>query len=545
MQISDKSLYRFLLFLAIAVNFSGLFLIIIGPDGSLYAAISKKIAMSGNWLELFGNGTDWLDKPHFPFWITAVSFKIFGISYWSYKLPAILFLLGGAWYTYAFAKKLYNTTVALWSVLILLTAQHIILSNTDVRAEPYLTALIMAAVFHFYRVIETKIFVQLILASFFAACAVMTKGMFALIPIAAAIGGHLVIKGDWKNVFHWRWLVAIVLILIMIIPELYSLYYQFDLHPEKTVFGQQNVSGLKFFFWDSQFGRFFNTGPIKGKGDPTFFLHTTLWAFLPWSILFYVAIFRKIKDGIQKKENGEWYTVCGSLATFLLFSASSFQLPHYMNIVFPFFAIITADYLFRLHHIKSLRIFNRIQTGLVILMIILVTGLYLIYKPGHSSWIALLVIVILFFAAFYISAGWKERWKEKMITKSICGVVAVNLFLNWIFYPDLLQYQGGTKAAEYLNQQYPGVKVVQLFPRFSYTLEFDLDAPLITIPSLDDTSGLQKPYILFIQKGDDSTILSKPVHEVKQFHVSKLNGKFIYQKTREGQLSSFRLYYVN
>jgi hypothetical protein len=87
----------------------------------------------------------------------------------------------------------------------------------------------------------------------------------------------------------------VVLILLFITPELYSLYTQFDIHPEKVVFGRTNVSGLKFFFWDSQFGRFFNTGPIKGNGEPTFFLHTTLWPFYPgllffmWQYLIYFA----------------------------------------------------------------------------------------------------------------------------------------------------------------------------------------------------------------------------------------------------------------
>ena len=153
----DKRLYSILLFLAILVNFSGLFLVIIGPDGSLYASIAKKMALNNNFVELFGNGTDWLDKPHFPFWITALSFKIFGIHYWSYKLPAILFLLMGAAYTWRFAKEQYNSVIANWSVLILLTAEHIILSNTDVRAEPYLTGLIIASVYHYYRSINPEI----------------------------------------------------------------------------------------------------------------------------------------------------------------------------------------------------------------------------------------------------------------------------------------------------------------------------------------------------------------------------------------------------
>ncbi|MBL0132485.1 MAG: hypothetical protein IPP43_16420 [Chitinophagaceae bacterium] len=93
----------------------------------------------------------------------------------------------------------------------------------------------------------------------------MTKGVFTLIPVGAAMAGELIIKKNWKELFHWKWLVAGALLVVFISPELYSLWYQFDRHPEKTVFGKTNVSGIRFFLWDSQFGRFLNSGPIKGK----------------------------------------------------------------------------------------------------------------------------------------------------------------------------------------------------------------------------------------------------------------------------------------
>jgi 4-amino-4-deoxy-L-arabinose transferase-like glycosyltransferase len=544
MQLSSKQVYRILLFLAVAVNFSGMFLTIIGPDGSLYAAIAKKMALNNNFIELFGNGTDWLDKPHFPFWVTALSFKIFGIHYWSYKLPAVLFLLMGAVYTWKFAKEQYNETIANWAVLILLTAEHIILSNTDVRAEPYLTGLIIAAVYHFYKTISANRFLHLFLGSLFAACAIMTKGMFALIPIGAAVGGHLLLTRNWKAIFNWRWLIALVLIAIMILPELYTLYYQFDLHPEKVVFGKTNVSGIRFFFWDSQFGRFFNTGPIKGKGDLSFFIHTTLWAFLPWSIMLYVAIYQQIRKGIRKEKVVEWYSICGAMATFLLFSLSKFQLPHYLNIVFPFFAVITADYLFQLQKIKTLKIFNGIHFGISVLVLILAAGLYFLFRPVDTHWVAAFIIIILFVVAITWPWKWENRIKEKIMVRGVVSIVAVNLFLNWIFYPELLKYQGGTVAARYINQHYPGIPVVQLQPRFSYTLEFDLNDTLITVPSLADTAGLEKPYLLFVLNADDSTSVIQPVQEFANFPVSKLNGRFVDHRKRDRQLQYFRLYEI-
>jgi 4-amino-4-deoxy-L-arabinose transferase-like glycosyltransferase len=534
---ASSRLFTFLLTLAIAVNFSGLSLIILAPDGALYASIAKTMVKNGNYLELFGNGTDWLDKPHFPFWITAFFFKIFGISNWSYKLPAILFLMLGAWYTWLFARKFYNDTIAGWSVLILLTAQHIILSNTDVRAEPYLTALTIGAVYHFHRSWSEKNFLQLALGSLVAACAVMTKGIFTLIPIAAALGIHLMINGQWKEIFHVRWLIAGLLILLFITPELYALYYQFDLHPEKVVFGKQNVSGLRFFFWDSQFGRFFNTGPIKGKGDPAFFLHTLLWAFLPWSILLYLAVIKRIRDRNDKKIP-EWYCIGAGLLTFLMFSLSKFQLPHYMNIVFPFFAILTAAYVFQSVKEKHIRI---IQYVLVTLMLLAGAGLHYYFKPGVTNVPLSILIVILVAALIFLPRLFPVSIKEQIIARSVLAAVIVNLYINGFFYPKLLSYQGGTWAASYINEVLPAVPVVQLRQRFNYALEFYVDAPIVTIDRLQDTALVQKPYLLLLHRDDDSTG-TKPIKTFEQFHISKLNKKFLDPKTRNAQLQELRLF---
>lgn len=139
-----------LIALAVLVNLTGLPGTILGPDGTLYAGIAKHMAQTNNYVELYSMGQDWLDKPHFPFWMTALSFELFGFTNWAYKLPGVLFLLMGAYYTYLLGTSLYNRSVGLWSCLLLLTAEHIMLSNNDVRAEPYLTGLIVAAAYHFF-----------------------------------------------------------------------------------------------------------------------------------------------------------------------------------------------------------------------------------------------------------------------------------------------------------------------------------------------------------------------------------------------------------
>ena len=538
---------------AALLNLSGLFVTILGPDGALYATIAKNMVLRGDYLQLFGEGREWLDKPHFPFWITALSFRCFGFTTWAYKLPAILFMFGGAVYTYLFAKCLYGRQTALWSVVILLTAEHIVISNNDVRAEPYLTALIIAAVYHFYRTLHTKAFLHLFLGALFTACAIMTKGMFALVPIGGAIAGELVIKKQWKQLFHLRWLLAGLLVFILIVPELYSLYYQFDAHPEKTVFGRKAVSGIRFFFWDSQFGRFFNTGPIRGKGDPSFFLHTTLWAFLPWSLILYAALFRFLRTGIRNPARQEWYCISGALLTFLLFSASRFQLPHYLNIVFPFFAILTAQYLLDIKNKRVIRWIRIVQYGLILLLMLLGITLFFsfrLYSSENMIAAGMDILLVCMFVSTLVGLFRQESMRI-VLYRTGCAALAINLFLNLGFYPVLLTYQSGSEAAFWINKNNKShLPVAQMvYHQYAYALEFYLDQPLLTIDTLRNQYP-STPFLLYIYPPAKEALIRRgwQLQTMKSFDyypVSRIGLPFLNKNKRESVVSAYEVVMVN
>jgi 4-amino-4-deoxy-L-arabinose transferase-like glycosyltransferase len=537
---ADKTKWLYLFIgLAVLLNFSGLFIPILAPDGTLYAVIAKTMVQRNDYVQLFVHNADWLDKPHFPFWVTAFSFKLFGFTTWAYKLPGILFMLMGAAYTYKLAKALYTKEIALWSVLILLTSQHIILSNNDVRAEPYLTGLIIASVYHFYKAYSSKSFWQLVLASVFTACAIMTKGMFALVPIGGAIAGHLAITKQWKQLFNLRWLIAAVLILIFILPEIYCLYQQFDAHPEKLVFGTHGVSGIKFFFWDSQFGRFFNTGPIKGHGDPSFFVHTTLWAFLPWSLILFAAIGHFIKTGVKDVQKREWLCISGALLTFLLFSASKFQLPHYLNIVFPFFAIITAQYLVGLQSERTIKTIRGIQIGVVVLLLMVIAALQYFFKPSEFWWDGGFTLLVWLGLLILLPGNFANADFRQTAFRTLIIAFVVNLYLNLVFYPSLLKYQAGSEAAVWINHNNPqNLPVVQSWEDANYPMEFYLDKP-VTVVNENGTGKL--PATPFIFYGPAAVAASFTAQGYKTEHlasferywVSRLKPSFLNKATRQ------------
>lgn len=535
-----------LLLLAVLLNLTGLFVPIMAPDGALYANIAKTMAHNNNFIELFSEGTDWLDKPHFPFWVSALFFKLFGVDTWTYKLPAILFLLMGARYTFLFAAQFYEKKTALWSAIILLTAEHIIISNNDVRAEPYLTGLIIASVYHFYKAVDKPWLKHLLIGAAFAAAAVMTKGIFTLLPIGGAIAGGLVFSKRYKQLFHIKWLLGFFLVFIFILPELFSLWYQFDRHPEKLVFGQRRVSGLKFFFWDSQFGRFTNTGPIRGKGDISFFFHTILWAFLPWSFILYAAVWRKIKCALRKKQsqiNEEWFALSGAIPALLLFSFSRFQLPHYTNILFPFFAIITAGYIFSITSVRTTKTIAGLQTGIIILLWLAGTAVQIFFQPAYWFW-----WVIFFSMGVTVVARILIGHSTNLITKICCATaltsIIINIYLNLFFYPALMKYQAGSELAFYLNKNYNGQPVATVFDGTTFDLEFYLHGNVISLRNEDVThDSLQAANLLFLSR-EAAQKLTRPFTHIASFQnfpVSRLTWPFFNHTTRMNQTKEYWL----
>ena len=532
-----------LLIPAILVNAGGLLIPILEPDGSLYATIAKTIARTGDFVNLRVDGKDWLDKPHFPFWMAAFSFRLLGVNAFAYKLPALLFWAAGGWYTWRLALSLYGKTVAQLSVLIYVSAAHLVISNNDVRAEPYLTGLIIGSVYHFYRASRTRPGIHLVAGSLLAGCACMTKGPFVLITIGAGFVLDWLSGKEWEQFRNPRWWIAIALTALFTLPEIYCLYLQFDLHPEKLVFGRTGVSGIRFFFWDSQFGRFFNTGPIRGSGDPFFYFHTVLWAFLPWSLLLYAAIVQKCRR--RRAFPGDLLCLGAALASFIVFSLSRFQLPHYLNILFPFFSILTAAWLYSVRRRGSQQAIRIAQNAIAILLPILLLALCWLFH--FNGWgMIMTAIGLLAITPFVL---FRRPPLPASIVHSFWMALLVFSFVNFIVYPAILQYQAGTVAGHYLRDSPPPaaqpVYLLQEAP-VDYSFEFDCPHPVqrISITNLPPTALVFAP-TSFADTLEQHGYRAAPLHSFPNFHISQLTGKFVDSRTRSSVLTSWSLMQVS
>jgi len=451
MKDNSKLFYLLLFVLALVVNFSGINVKFFTDDPGLYASIAKNLIYKKDFFSLFTYNQDWLDKPHFPFWMVYFSFKLFGVSVWAYRLPALLFFMLSALYTYLFSKKYYGSEIAFMAVLILMTSQIIIMSNTDVRAEPYLMALVMGSIFHISQLEERFSYWDLLLAALLTACAIMTKGLFVIVAIYGGLVGQLILQKRFKHLFKLKWLLLLLLTAVFILPEIYALYLQFDTHPEKVVFGRQNVSGIKWFLWDSQFGRFVNSGPITRKhGDVFFFIHTLLWAFAPWCLMFFYSVYCNIREIVFKRKLVEYYALIGGLLLWLLFSLSSFQLPFYTNTIFPLFAIITAPYCYTQLNRFGTKFRLISQWVYVILLPIAILLIHFFMAPKNNLYFAIDCVALGLFI-YLISSEIKQA--HKIVFTLNCAVALfANFYLNTTLYPLMASHSGQIAAANYINQ---------------------------------------------------------------------------------------------
>jgi hypothetical protein len=291
---------------------------------------------------------------------------------------------------------------------------------------------------------------------------------------------------------------AVVLSLLCTAPEVLALYLQFDAHPEKVVFGQTGVSGIRFFLWDSQFGRFFNSGPIKNQeGNPLYFVHVFIWAFLPWVAAFVAAVWAGVRGfGSQSTdERVKFVFLSGSFfVTFALFSATSFQLDYYTVILFPFAVILCARY-----------VSQWLQRGEGLAFLVAqwcMTGSTLALAIGLAAYVAntqllglvaALVTVLLLFA-------WMQRRSLRGAAVLLLPVFAVNtlyLFLEAMTLSANLRYSVPYNVDRLLaNDRTTSVYAYQLDPTIAWELGIYRSAPSRNAYSAAQLPTQGAPYLL-------------------------------------------------
>jgi 4-amino-4-deoxy-L-arabinose transferase-like glycosyltransferase len=563
----------------LAVYLRGLFLDVMDVDASQYASISMEMLQTGNWLEVQHRHADYLDKPPLLFWTSALSFALFGLHNWAYKLPSLFGILAGVYATYRFCLLFYPKETARFAAFILAACMGVLLMGNDVRTDTLLMGMTACAVWRvavLYRAARPG-FAEVLWAGFFVGLAMLAKGPIGLIMPVFAVGTHLALRRDWARLVEWRWLLALTVAAVVLIPMCWGLYHQFDLHPEKTVNGRTGVSGLYFYFWEQSFGRITGENVWKNDTSPFYFLHVYLWAFLPWPLLLIAAFGRRMADLFRQKlhllPGDEAFSIGAFLLTFVALSMSKYKLPHYIFVTLPWAAVLVARWFnptpdpsptgrgdvehttpFNLlpcnrgqkHHVSPPR-GRGVGGGVTLLgitqfLLLAASALLLGFVfPTLSVWKWATFLALFGAAAVFL---WKKT-PERLVQSGVLAFLGAAFVVNFHFYPGLLPYQSTAAVPRFAREHGIPAEKTGFFNRHGHALDFYAGHILTQIDSPEQARRVAAEtgdfwlYTDSIGRArlDSASVRYNPVATFGHFQVALLKPEFLSPSKRDKTLT--------
>lgn len=437
-------LYLILALFVLAVYIAGLF-----PettvDSAKYAAVSREIYETGDFVHLKIHGEPYLQKPPLLFWLAALFFKIFGVSIFVFKIPNLLFTFLGIYSTYRLGCLIYNRRAGIIAAVIYSTSEALFLYNMDVHTDALLTANIIFGTWQLAEYLDKRKPLNFILGFTGIGLAMISKGVIGLAIPVISVSGYLIAKKDFRKMFSVSWLAGLPILLIILYPTLRGLYDQFG------------MEGLKFYFWSNNIGRIRGEYTTSGP-DYFFFLHTFAYIYVPWSLYTYISFvkdFRYLRANRFRFTNAKTaycYSVIIILA--IILTISSQQSPHYILPVIPFSSIITAKLINDVSNSdlypKTYKWMLIIRNILIVLMWPMALIMLLYFFPTRSLliWIPILLLLVLLVYSFL-----KLKTKiQKLIIPLLITILAVSFVANTNYMPPALKYHGPIQASYLYNR---------------------------------------------------------------------------------------------
>jgi len=329
--IGERSWFWLVCLVCLVIVFSNLgSSALFDPDEGRNAEKAREILLLGDWVTPYENFLPTLDKPVFFYWLVAISFKLFGLSEWSARLPSALAGLGCIFLVYRFARVQWGLQEGLWSSLVLITSLEFFLFSRIVIFDMTLTFFISLALFSFYAVTQTddpragKRHCLLMYAAMGAGT--LVKGPIALVLSGMIIFFYLLVTRKWFLLRRLNIPLGAIVCFAVVAP--WYLWVE-----------ARNPGYLRYFLWEEHFVRYLTPHFSRTKSWYYFFLVLGI-GFLPWS--FFIPV--TAKNLWNRTFTGaNLFLTLWVILPFAFFSASNAKLPHYILPIYPALAILTGQ----------------------------------------------------------------------------------------------------------------------------------------------------------------------------------------------------------
>jgi 4-amino-4-deoxy-L-arabinose transferase-like glycosyltransferase len=310
-QDAPSPLTTWLLFAAIfaAVYFASLFTPPLMDDvDASHAQAAQHVAETGNWITCQINGIRYIEKPPLPYWLVAVSYRVFGQNTFATHLPNALAMLGLAWLCWVWARRAWGPRAGLYAGLGVLTSIGPFLFTRFIIPESILSLFLLIALYGLITGLELNLPNRFYWTWACVALALLTKGFIAPVFFIGAAVPYLLLTGQWRR---WRVLKPVsglLLFLLIAAPWhiLCGLANPDQGHPVGNHPTIGNVHGFFYFYFvNEHFLRFFSLRyPHDYNKLPfaAYWLLHLVWLF-PWSLFLPALLVLAWRTGRQLRRH--------------------------------------------------------------------------------------------------------------------------------------------------------------------------------------------------------------------------------------------------
>jgi 4-amino-4-deoxy-L-arabinose transferase-like glycosyltransferase len=187
---------------------------------TVHAEAAREMLLRHDWVTLYTNGFRYLEKAPVMYWTLATSYKIFGISNWSTRLPLVLGVLALVLATYRLGRYVYGEAGALYAGGALVTSLGLYIFTRFLIPEVLVALWLTLGYQLFLESLEEARPSRLTCWGFAAVCAlnVLTKGLIGLVFPIGAIGLYLLLTGNLRHLLKLRLLSSTLVFLVIAAP---------------------------------------------------------------------------------------------------------------------------------------------------------------------------------------------------------------------------------------------------------------------------------------------------------------------------------------
>lgn len=309
---------------------------LVPPDEGRYAEIAREMFLSGDWITTRLNGIQYFEKPPLQVWMTALTFKLFGLGDWQARLwTGLSGFFGIVLVAYA-GRKVFSERIGFYAALVLAsslfwgaTSQF---NSLDMGLSGMMTLTLCALLIAQRDTAhsnERRNWMLICWAGM--ALAVLSKGLIGLILPAAALVIYTVLARDWTIWSRLHLLKGSLLFFAITTPWF-------------VLVAQRNPDFLQFFFVHEHVERFFTKSHHR-EGPWHYFFGILLAGILPWLGVLPHSFAQGFRNKAFSIFKPKLFLLVWAVFIFLFFSYSNSKLPGYILPIFPALALLIGAHL--------------------------------------------------------------------------------------------------------------------------------------------------------------------------------------------------------